>query len=76
MAEFKTVLETAHRGYHDRQDYPPYALASWDDRNRWSQYLKKINAELDAKSDTGESSPGGEPLSSPQQAEGYPAEGE
>ena len=51
MADFKTVLNKANEGYHQRDDYPPYALASWDDRNRWSQYLSKINDELnDGKS--------------------------
>lgn len=64
MAEFKDVLKMAHRGYHDREDYPPYALMSWDDRNRWSQYLEKINAELDTR----EASPNGESLSSPAKA--------
>ena len=47
MADFKEVLEVAQRGYHHRDDYPPYALASWDDRTRWTGYLEKINEELD-----------------------------
>lgn len=49
MAEFKEVLRKAHDGYHNRNDYPPFALASWDDRNRWCEYLEKINEELDKK---------------------------
>ena len=45
MAE---VIKVAHEGYSRRNDYPPYALASWDDRKRWTDYLTKINLELDA----------------------------
>ena len=48
MAAFKQVLYTAQAGYHTREDYPPFALAPWDDRRRWTDYLKKIAAELDA----------------------------
>ena len=33
-------------GYHDRPDYPPYALASWDDRNRYRAYVFKIMEEF------------------------------
>lgn len=45
--EFEKVLKTAMDGYHDRKDYPPFALTSWDDRNRFIAYLKKINKELE-----------------------------
>ena len=48
MAEFSEVIKIAHEGYSHRNDYPPYALASWDDRKRWTDYLTKINLELDA----------------------------
>ena len=48
MADFLEVLKRANDGYHDRDDYPPFALVSWDDRARWNAYLRKINAELDA----------------------------
>jgi hypothetical protein len=47
MADFKEVIKKANDGYHNRDDYPPYAIASWDDRNRWIAYLEKINKELD-----------------------------
>lgn len=33
-------------GYHKRDDYPPYAIASWDDRNRYRQYIFKILDEV------------------------------
>jgi hypothetical protein len=33
-------------GYHRRDDYPPYALVSWDDRNRYRQYVFKIMDEF------------------------------
>ena len=48
MAEFSEVIKVAREGYSRRNDYPPYALASWDDRKRWTDYLTKINLELDA----------------------------
>ena len=47
MAEFSEVIKIANEGYSHRDDYPPYALASWDDRKRWTDYLTKINLELD-----------------------------
>ena len=49
MADFAEVLRVAWGGYRNRDDFPPYALASWDERARWSEYLEKIAAELDAK---------------------------
>ena len=49
MADFSEVLKVAQEGYRKRDDYPPYALASWDDRTRWTAYLKKINEELDKR---------------------------
>ena len=48
MADFNEVLKKANDGYHDRKDYPPFELMSWDDRRKWSGYLKKINEELEA----------------------------
>ena len=47
MAEFSEVIKIAREGYSDRNDYPPYALSPWDDRKRWTDYLTKINLELD-----------------------------
>lgn len=46
MADFETVLKTADTGYHNRDDYPPYAVVSWEDRRRWREYMIKINKEL------------------------------
>lgn len=46
MVEFEKVLNTAMDGYNNRDDYPPFALTSWDDRNKFIEYLKKINKEL------------------------------
>lgn len=54
MADFIEVLKVAQNGYHDRDDYPPYALMSWDDRPRWTAYLQKINEELDSSAEEGE----------------------
>lgn len=40
------IIKRANDGYHNRDDYPPYALAPWDDRLRWSDYIKKVAAEV------------------------------
>ncbi len=47
MADFEKVIRKAQDGYHDRDDYPPFALMSWDDRAKWTAYLRKINEEID-----------------------------
>ena len=46
MADYEDVLRVADDGYRNRDDYPPYAVASFDDRPRWREYMMKINAEL------------------------------
>lgn len=33
-------------GYHQRKDYPPYALVSWDDRHHYREYVFKIMDEF------------------------------
>ncbi len=33
-------------GYHDRSDYPPYAIMAWDDRTRYRLYVFKIMDEF------------------------------
>ena len=40
------IIREADRGYHNRDDYPPYAIASWDDRNRYRDYILKIIEEI------------------------------
>jgi hypothetical protein len=37
--EIKRIID---RGYHEREDYPPFALTPWDDRNRYRAYVFKI----------------------------------
>lgn len=34
------------RGYHDRDDYPPFALDSMEDRIRYGAYVFKIIDEM------------------------------
>lgn len=29
-------------GYHTRKDYPPFAINSWDDRNRFLDYVCRV----------------------------------
>lgn len=40
------IIQRANDGYQDQANsgYPPYALAAWDDRTRWSAYIKKVAA--------------------------------
>lgn len=42
----EAIIETANAGYHYRSNYPPYAITPWDDRVRWSAYLKEIATEV------------------------------
>ena len=46
MADFEDVLKKAHDGYHNRDDYPPFARMPWEDRVKWTEYLRKINDEM------------------------------
>ena len=51
MADFARVMDMDKRirlGSNRGDDYPPFALASWDDRVRFGAYLERINRELDA----------------------------
>lgn len=40
------LQRTIDDGYHNRDDYPPFALMSWDDRNRYRKYVFKIIEEF------------------------------
>ena len=33
-------------GYHNRDDYPPFAIMAWDDRSRYRKYVYKIMDEF------------------------------
>lgn len=46
----EALLKAANDGYHDRDDYPPFALTSFDDRPRWNDYLRRVAADLPALS--------------------------
>jgi len=45
-SEAQKLKDMIDRGYHDRQDYPPFALTAWDDRNRYREYVFRIIDEL------------------------------
>jgi hypothetical protein len=44
----KAIMNLLDDGYHDMESsgYPPYALTSWDDRNRYRKYVEKRLLEL------------------------------
>lgn len=42
----EALKRAIYGGYHDRDDYPPYALAPWDDRNRYREYVIRIIDEM------------------------------
>lgn len=44
--EAEDLKRKIDRGYHDRDDYPPYAIESWTDRNRYREYVFKIIDEF------------------------------
>jgi hypothetical protein len=35
------IKQEIDNGYHNRDDYPPYAIMSWDDRSRYRAYVFK-----------------------------------
>ena len=36
------ILNAISNGYHNRNDYPPYALSAIEDRSRFSAYVSKV----------------------------------
>ena len=43
----EAIIQRANDGYHrDTGRYPSYALAPWDDRIKWTAYIKTIAAEV------------------------------
>lgn len=45
------IIQRANDGYNDQEKsgYPPFALAPWDDRIRWTAYLRKVILEVLSK---------------------------
>lgn len=41
--KFKDIIR---RASFDRDDYPPYAISPWDDRNRYQAFIFKVIDEL------------------------------
>ena len=38
----ENLKNTIDRGYREREDYPPFAIAAWEDRNRYREYVFRI----------------------------------
>ena len=41
-----SLKNTIDSAYHRRDDYPPYAVMSWDDRTRYRAYIFKLIDEM------------------------------
>ena len=46
VALIEKIKQAIDNGYHDRDDYPPFAIVSWDDRSRYKNYVYKIMDEF------------------------------
>lgn len=42
----KAIWRKIEHAYRDRDDYPPFALAAWDDRSRFREYIHKLIDEF------------------------------
>jgi hypothetical protein len=42
---FDSIRRKLESAYHTRNDYPPYKLASWDDRAEYHRYVMKLLEE-------------------------------
>jgi hypothetical protein len=42
----EAIIQRANDGYHHRGDYPSFAITPWDDRLRWSDYIKKVAKDV------------------------------
>lgn len=46
LETLEKVIRTINDAYHDRDDYPPYKLMSFDDRAVYHLYILKLIEEL------------------------------
>jgi len=44
--EAQKLKDKIDRGHHERQDYPPFAVTAWEDRNRYREYVFRVIDEL------------------------------
>lgn len=42
----EAIISAANRGYHNREDYPAYAVLPWDDRLLWSDYIQRVATDV------------------------------
>lgn len=40
------LLRKLDNGYHDREDYPPFAIDPMTDRNRYREYVRAVAEEF------------------------------
>ena len=40
------ILNAISNGYHNRNDYPPFALSAIEDRQRFSNYVSKVIRDI------------------------------
>ena len=43
------IMKELDGGYHNRELdlYPPFAMAPWDDRNRYREYVRRVLERLE-----------------------------
>lgn len=52
----QAIIDEANDGYHhDNANYPPFALTPWDDRIRWTNYIKTCAERVLARELTSQS---------------------
>ena len=49
MEKTNMIMKELDSGYHEqkRDQYPPLALAPWDDRNRYREYVRRVLTRLE-----------------------------
>lgn len=40
------IMRLIGRGYHERNDYPPFAISPFEDRPRYHQYVERVLKDL------------------------------
>jgi len=44
--DIQVIMRRLDDGYRDRKDYPAYAIAPWEDRNRYRKYVEAVLIDI------------------------------